>query len=359
MSTLPSSMIFDDHDIRDDWNTSVKWRREMDAKPWWHGRIVAGLASYWVYQHLGNLSPEARSHDEIWQQIKSAQAESGASVEVGALLDALAERVDAKPDTYRWSHARTIGDCRLIVVDSRAARILQEDRRSILDDAEMEWLDDQLRGDVDHVFIGTSLPYLLSTGLHQVEAWSEAVAAGAWGKRANFIGESTRRNIDLEHWAAFQDGFREVAAMVCELADGKRGAAPATVTFLSGDVHNSYVAEVKREDRSGRILQAVCSPIRNPLPRIIRHATAFSSKNVGTGVANRLARSAKVPDPPFHWRTIKGPWFDNNLATLETQGRELWIRWERGVVRDGREEEPELEIVSEIRIEDQPNRPEM
>ena len=31
LSTLPSAMIFDDHDIRDDWNTSLDWRREMEA----------------------------------------------------------------------------------------------------------------------------------------------------------------------------------------------------------------------------------------------------------------------------------------------------------------------------------------
>ena len=68
LSTLPSTMIFDDHDIRDDWNTSASWREEMEQTDWWHGRIVAGLASYWVYQHLGNLSAEERADDEIWQR---------------------------------------------------------------------------------------------------------------------------------------------------------------------------------------------------------------------------------------------------------------------------------------------------
>ena len=53
LSTLPSAMIFDDHDIRDDWNTSQAWRQEMEATAWWHDRIVGGLGSYWVYQHSG------------------------------------------------------------------------------------------------------------------------------------------------------------------------------------------------------------------------------------------------------------------------------------------------------------------
>ena len=354
LSTVPSSMIFDDHDIRDDWNTSARWRRDMESMPWWKQRIVAGLSSYWVYQHLGNLSPSERAEDEVWQQIVAAQA-SGQTEDLGAFLDDLAERVDARPECYRWSYARKIGNCRLIVIDSRAARILDDDKRSILDDDEMHWLDEQLRGDVDHVFIGTSLPYLLSPGLHQLEAWTEAVAAGAWGRRLKGFGEKVRRSIDMEHWAAFQDGFRDVADMVCEVADGKRGASPATVTFLSGDVHNSYVIEVDRrgsnDEGSSRILQAVCSPIRNPLPQVVRKATAVASKSVGFGFANRLARSAKVPDPPFSWHTIEGPWFENNLATLETAGRTLTMRWEKGVIQGGNQESPELEVVSELVVE--------
>ena len=57
LSTLPSAMIFDDHDIRDDWNTSSPWRRQMQATGWWQERITSGLLTYWLYQHLGNLSP--------------------------------------------------------------------------------------------------------------------------------------------------------------------------------------------------------------------------------------------------------------------------------------------------------------
>jgi phosphodiesterase/alkaline phosphatase D-like protein len=48
MSVLPSSMIFDDHDICDDWNTSRAWREDMRATDWWAERIIGGLSSYWV-----------------------------------------------------------------------------------------------------------------------------------------------------------------------------------------------------------------------------------------------------------------------------------------------------------------------
>ena len=80
-----------------------------------------------------------------------------------------------------------------MVVDSRAARVLGPDRRDLLDDDEMAWLDGQMRGDVKHLFIGTSLPFLLPPGLHYLEAWSEAVGNGAWGKRSAALGEKLRR----------------------------------------------------------------------------------------------------------------------------------------------------------------------
>lgn len=349
LSTLPSAMIFDDHDIRDDWNTSLSWRKEMEATSWWHDRIVGGLASYWVYQHLGNLAPAERADDEIWKQIVAAQ-EGNDEPDVGDLLDELAERADTHPDSYRWSYARDIGATRLIVVDSRAARVLEPERRCILDDDELRWLDDQVRGGFNHLLIGTSLPFLLSAGLHNFEAWSEAVATGVWGSRWSRWGEKIRQTIDLEHWAAFQEGFQDVAAMVIDVADGKRGEAPGTITFLSGDVHNSYFAEVQRTSGS-RIVQAVCSPIRNPLPHVVRYMTGFSSANVGGGIGRFLARRAKVAPAPFTWKTTRGPWFDNNLATLETRGRGLVMRWERGVVHGDKGGDPDLEIVAEVRID--------
>ena len=348
MSTLPSLMIFDDHDIRDDWNTSATWRAQMEATPWWHERIVGGLASYWVYQHLGNLTIAERAEDEIWSHVLKARAEDHTR-DLGDVLDAFASRVDAHPDTYRWSYGRDLGRVRLVVVDSRAARVLVPDRRSILDDEEMKWLDGQLQGGFDHVLVGTSLPYLLSPGLHYLEAWNEAVSSGAWGKRASRLGEKIRQGVDLEHWAAFQEGFTEVAAMVTDVADGKRGEPPATVTFLSGDVHHSYVSEVERPGPC-RILQAVCSPIRNPLPRAVRFVSAASAYGLAAPLGALAARSAKVPEAPFKWRSVAGPWFDNNIALLQIRGRDIEMRWLAGQAPASRPDQPTMEQVADVTL---------
>ena len=355
LSTLPSTMIFDDHDVRDDWNTSVTWREQMERTDWWHGRIVAGLASYWVYQHLGNLSAAERAEDENWQRI--VQHEGDDEPDLSEVLDAFADRVDQHPDTYRWSFAREINGSRLIVLDSRAARVLEHDDRQMLDDSELAWLDEQMTGDVDHLFIGTSLPFMLPPGLQYLEAFSEALAGGAWGRRGQRIGETLRQAADLEHWGAFQESFRAVAEMAVQVACGQRGRAPLTVSFLSGDVHHSYVSQVTRLRRGdhrrlqSRILQMVCSPIRNPLPRSMRFATAALSYGVAGVLGHGAARSTKVNAPPFRWKRVKGPWFDNNLATAEVTeaGLDLW--WATGTVLEGRHDRPRLDRVAEVRID--------
>jgi PhoD-like phosphatase len=332
LSTLSSAMIFDDHDIRDDWNTSATWLRDIRATPWWHDRVVGGLASYWVYQHIGNLPPDERKADEVYAEVMRIGREGDA----GEVLDRFVERADEEPAFYRWSFVRDFGATRLVMVDSRAARVLEEGHRRMLDDVEMAWLDDLLDGGHDHVLIGTSLPFLLPTGLHHLEAWNEAVCAGAWGSRMAARGEKLRQAVDLEHWAAFQTSFQDVARAVIEVADGRRGLAPATVTFLSGDVHHSYLATVDLGpgDRS-RVLQAVCSPIRNPLPQAIRFATAAAAYGLAWPMGLLAARSARVPDPPFRWSITEGPWFDNVLATLFIEGRQARVVWESAEVEGG------------------------
>lgn len=347
LSTLPSAMIFDDHDIRDDWNASLSWRKKMAAAPWWHERIVAGLAAYWVYQHLGNLSPQGRAEDPVWQKVARHQDET--ELDLSAELDSFAARANQDPASYRWSFSRDFGDTRLIVLDSRAARNLTPESRALLDKAEMTWLNGLMRGGFRHVLVATSLPFLLPMGLHHVESWNEAVCEGAWGKPAAAAAEKVRQAVDLEHWAAFQKSFHEVAAMVSEVADGERGPAPDTVTFLSGDVHFSYVSEVERSSGS-RIIQAVCSPIRNPLPRLLRSFTALTAYGLATPVGALVARSARVPDPPFRWSGVKGPWFVNNLACLEVaeEGLKLW--WQTGVVESDDHLHPRLERVASLTL---------
>ncbi|HSP59672.1 MAG TPA: alkaline phosphatase D family protein [Ornithinimicrobium sp.] len=350
LSWLPSLMIFDDHDVRDDWNTSTRWREQMEATSWWHGRIVAALGSYWVYQHLGNLSPAARARDPLWEELDRRERESpGREVDLTDAVDAFAADVDARPTAYRWSYTHPLGGSHLVVVDSRAARDLTPGSRSVLDETEMSWLDEQLKGGHEHLIVATSLPFLLPRGLHHLESWNEALVDGRWGRRLTGPGERLRQGLDLEHWGAFSDSFDRVATMVDEVADGHRGAAPSSVLFLSGDVHHSYVTEVERQTGS-RILQLVCSPIRNPLPRALR-ALVSGMSHAARPLGRFLARSAKVPDPRWRWHGVAGPWFDNNLALLEIDDGHLRAAWVAGRVLGGQDDHPRLTTVADLELD--------
>ena len=351
LSTLPSSMIFDDHDIRDDWNTSWTWHAEINQTQWWHERLVGGLTAYWVYQHIGNLDHDALAADEIWSLVAAHDGQG--EIDLTAPLRDLVERNDRHPEVYRWSYARELGDCRLVVLDSRAARVLEPEERHMLDPAEIEWLSEQLTGDVDHLFVGTSLPFLLPPGLHDLEAIDEVLAAGRFGRLPAKAAERVRQIIDLEHWAAFQSGFQEVFELVMEVARGAKGDPPATITFLSGDVHNSYVAEVTDATRHGarsKIVQAVCSPIRNPMPKGLRVAMSGFSRSLVRPMRWVAGRSRRIPDPAYPWRVTHGPWFDNNLAVVEVRGDGLHLSWYAGEVVDDDHDHPRLREVSTVDV---------
>jgi hypothetical protein len=324
LSTVPTLMIFDDHDIRDDWNISYTWRRQMAGRPWWRRRIVSGLGSYWIYQHLGNLDPAERRADPVYAAVRAAGNDGNTGHDAGHIVDEFAERSDARPETARWSYAHDVGRTRIIAVDSRSARVLEEDRRAMLDDDDRDWFDARCTGGVDHLLIVSSLPYLLPAAIHDAEAFDEAICGGVWGRRFARLGERLRQGTDLEHWAAFQRSFHDVAASLLATVRGERGSPPASITILSGDVHYSYLARV----RGRPIAQAVCSPLRNPLASRLRQANRLACARAARLPWRVLARAAGVSAGLLRWRLTAGPWFDNAIATVDIDGRSATVRWE-------------------------------
>jgi PhoD-like phosphatase len=331
LSTVSTAMIFDDHDVHDDWNISQAWLDEMRSHEWWNHHILGALASYWVYQHLGNLAPGHHEEDELLQRVKAAD-------DAEPILEEFARRADRETSGTRWSYCRDLGHTRLIVIDSRAGRVLEEKRRSMLDEEEWNWVAEHATGDFDHLLVATSLPWLLGRGMHYAEAWSEALARGAWGDAFTSLGERVRQTVDLEHWAAFQDSFERLAELLRSVAAGERGKPPASIVLLSGDVHHAYLFEVAYRRGSGvrsRVWQAVCSPYRNPLEKKERRMIRVGMSRPFEAATRALARSAGVDDPPVRWRMVgDGPWFDNQVATLLIDGRRLDMRLEKAVPVD-------------------------
>jgi phosphodiesterase/alkaline phosphatase D-like protein len=332
LSCVPTGMIFDDHDVRDDWNTSAVWRGQMAEKPWWRARIRSALASYWVYQHLGNLPADQLAKDRDLRAVMAADGDTW------PLLVALADRADAEVDgskgvrfSFRWD----LGCTRFIMIDSRNGRILDDGQHLMLGDEEFGWVEQQVhdRSDaVEHLVLGTSLPWLLPHAIGDLQSIVSAEAArSGWRGR---LGETLRQAGDLEHWPAFRPSFDRFTTMVTDVATGP--GAPATVSVLSGDVHHSYAARVDLPgpgDDPGREASAVhqltCSPVHNVVDWFIRPLFRLGWSRTAARLTRRWAQTVGIPPVEVAWHKLAGPRFGNTIATLELDGRHAQVRFEQ------------------------------
>ena len=330
LSTMPTSMIFDDHDVRDDWNTSHAWRLDMQATDWWDERITGALMSYWIYQHLGNLSPRRLADDDLYERVRGGP-------DAAPVLRAFAQAADREADGAKgtmWSYRQDLGPVQLLVVDSRSGRILADGRRSMISDAEFDWVERQVEdGDFRHLVVVTSMPWLLPRALHDLESWNEALCAGSRGRFLARLGERVRRAVDMEHWAAFRRSFDRLAAFFAHVGRGEHGAsAPATICVLSGDVHHSYITEADyHEPLTTRVFQITCSPIHNTIPLFMRLVFHVGWSKTVEALVRLLDRWTGVPPVPIRWHHPSGPHFGNMLGVLTFDGEAARVRLEQAV----------------------------
>jgi hypothetical protein len=346
-SVVPSAMIFDDHDMIDDWNISESWVRDIRREPWWGEHVVGGLVSYWIYQHLGNLSP-AEIQQEGMLDAVSREADGGPLLREWA---AQSEEFTPVPGGYRFSFVRDLGRVRLVVIDSRNGRVLEPGHRSMLDSDEEAWVAAQCRGDVDHLLIATSLPVFVTGALHDLQAWNEAVCDGAWGRPGSWIGERLRRGLDLEDWPAFIRSFDWLVGLLAEVGSGSSAPAPATISILSGDIHFSYVAAVHFPENLGvtsHVHQLVSSPIRNALVPRERAAIRFALSRAGKWIARGLRRGTRQRHTELRWEMTHGPVFANVLGGATFDGRSARVLVEQARATD--DGEPELAVVIDSQL---------
>jgi hypothetical protein len=336
LSTVPSAMVCDDHDVHDGWNSSAAWRAAQERRSTWPRQLEAALSAYWLYQHLGNLPPD--EHEPLLADV----GEHGEQALLGFI-----RAIDQPGRTTGFGYVRDLGPVRLVVLDSRGGRVLEESARSVLTEGEWARLGAELRGDCDHLLVASSLPVLLEPALHDIERWNAAVCAGQWGRVLTGLGERLRQAFAFEHWAAFPASFTRLVDVLHDVVNGRRGSAPASVVLLSGDVHHSYVAPMRLEGPRSAVVQVVSSPFRQAFGRRLRAQIRLASTPLLRLAGRVLARLARLPDPPASWSITTGPLFGNGLGTLVLEGRTAHLRLD-GAVLDG--EVAALQRVHEQRI---------
>jgi hypothetical protein len=337
LSTVPTAMLFDDHDTHDDWNISESWCNEIERQPWWEERIESALMSYWIYQHLGNMSPAEIKRRGLFEKVKAAE-------DAGPLLRREARHADRNEGGSIWSYCRDLGHARLVVFDSREGRVFQP-QRQMNDDKEWAWIEEHATGGYDHLLLVDTLPMLMSPAFHYAEAWNEAVCAGAWGKRFGRVGEKLRRSVDMEHWAAFQFSFRRMEGLLKAVASGERGDPPASIVMLGGDIHHAYLADVDVPGAKSKVWQAVCSPFRNPLDKKERRMARLGASKPAESIARWIAKRAGVEEPAISWKLVQKPTFDNQFATIDLRGRSAKMKIEKIV--PGNWQKPDIDVTLE------------
>lgn len=323
LSTVPSTMIFDDHDVHDDWNISASWRADQWRRPWWRERICGAYMAYWIYQHIGNLSPGHMGDEPMLEEVKGDE-------DAGPRLRRFALAADADSTSSRFAFHRDFGRTRLVVIDSRGARVLDPGAREMVDPDEWRWIVDRTEGDHDHLILASTLPVFMAPAIHHLQAWNERVCDGAWSRPVARLGERIRRALDFDHWPSFARSFAKVEDLLRLRGGDEGGPPPASILLLGGDVHTAYVAEVDGGPAMrSRVWQLVCSPFRKPLsPRERRLIRGLFSRPARV-VARALARAARAPEPTMSWHVRSGPTFDNSVGVVEVEGRTARVQIRR------------------------------
>lgn len=318
LSSVPSVMIFDDHDVIDDWNISDTWADDIAAEPWWTARLESSLMAYWVHQHLGNLSREERADDELYQRVRSADDGQAALCEFASNAGTGAGRQEVS-----WSYRVTAGPIQVVVLDGRNGRVLEPGRRSMLSPRDWDFLDEALDDD-PNVLIVSSVPWLLPPGVHHLERFVSQLVGGRWGARVARWAEKLRRSIDLEHWAAFGSSVDQLTERLRASVDANGRRFPPVV--FSGDVHFAYLAQQPLE-HGVSAFQLVSSPMRQGDANYEQVArwTAMTSA-FDTTMRRLLARGLRRKASPCAHRVLAGIWTDNNIASLVYSGDGVHVR---------------------------------
>ena len=331
-----ASMIFDDHDMRDDWNTSDAWRAgDAGAPAWWQERIIGGLSSYWVYQHLGNLSPARRS--------PRTSSTSGCGRTTATPSRCCAS--SPPPPTRRPTGTRARGGPtgatsatpaardRLALRPDARRRATADGRPTTSSPGSRQQVERRLRPPARrHVAAVAAAPRAARPRVLERARSPTGRAGRGWpagredaaGRRPGALGgvPASPSTGSAELFARSAAASRGPAAgrrrrSACCPATSTTPTPPRRTSASDGDVEPVY--------------QLTCSPLHNYVPRLMKVTFRVSLEP-----ADRAGRcgscSAGCPSvPPRRWsgNASAGRYYGDQIATLHLDGRSARVRFEQ------------------------------
>ncbi|WP_456025992.1 alkaline phosphatase D family protein [Pseudomonas capeferrum] len=269
LAHLSTLMIFDDHDITDDWNLSAQWEETAYGHPFSRRIIGNALLAYLLCQGWGN-QPDVFA--ELLSQTQALATQvKGNHLDAGLQDDLLAALLKFQ----HWHYVLPTTPA-LVVLDTRTRRWRSEftlkQPSGLLDWEALSELQQEL---LDHpcAIIVSPAPVF---GVKLIETVQKVFS---WCGYPLLV--------DAENWMA----HRGAAQVILNIFRHSR--TPGNYVILSGDVHYSFVYQVLIRYRNGgpSIWQITSSGIKNEFPpRLLEWF-------------DRLNRWLYSPRSPLNWFT--------------------------------------------------------
>lgn len=234
LANIPTYMIFDDHEVTDDWNLHREWREGLDAADIGPRVLSNGLSAYAVFQAWGNqpnhFVPGQPGGDVIDALKKRYNNETGWEGELDSALS-----------KTNWYYDIEFPVHHLVVLDTRTGRDLAGTPNTDKDAApaliELGHLDQQLPDTIT-----TPLTILVSAAPILGHPFVERVVQDMGVNVVDWIGKNLQivndiggaEMVDREAWGANSESYEFLLSRLAEF-DSK-------ITILSGDVHYSFSA---------------------------------------------------------------------------------------------------------------------
>ena len=240
MAHVSVAMIFDDHDVTDDWNLNLDWREAAYGNDFSRRIIGNALLSYLICQGWGN-KPENFTH--LTDALKVCLRSPGSTDHDDLITELLA----FQGWDYTWKTSPE-----LVVLDTRTRRWPSEES-AIQPSGLLDW---EAITDLQQKLYGKPAVLLVSAGpifgVKLIELIQHSFAR---------IGKPLV--VDAENWMG-HPGTAEAILNVF-----LHSKTPQNFVILSGDVHYSFVydVELRLRDEGPDIWQICSSGIKNEFPR--------------------------------------------------------------------------------------------
>jgi hypothetical protein len=239
LAHVPSYMMFDDHDVTDDWNLTRGWEESAYGHEFSRRIIGNALAGYWLFQGWGN---QPQRHAEVLACAQQCLGQRG-PYDHQALIDQLLDYSD-------W-HFVLDTQPKVVMLDTRTHRWRSESSpgkpSGLVDWESLSDLQQQLL-DQSQVIMVSPAPVF---GVKLIEVIQRVFT---------FFGQPLM--VDAENWMA-HPGAANVLLNIF-----RHPRTPPQFIILSGDVHYSFAYDVsiKHRRHSPRILQITASGLKNTFP---------------------------------------------------------------------------------------------